>query len=188
MRRWLVPLLSVGAAAAGAVAYVTTSAAATSSSHCHRYRCVSGVSIRAVPDPSTEGVPVTISGGVSGRGRAGASVVLWHRLLTSHRFTRVSFTRANSSGRYTFFRADGVVSTNRQWYVVVDGHFSRVLSERVHALVTLNVSDTAPAVGEKVTLVRPREPVPQRRTGFARATQGRPALADDRAAAARFAL
>ncbi|HWE32808.1 MAG TPA: alkaline phosphatase family protein [Solirubrobacteraceae bacterium] len=151
MRRWLVPLLSLIAATGGAVAYVSASAAATSSSNCHRYGCVSGVSIDAVPDPSTADAPVTISGGVSGRGRAGATVGLWHRLAHTYKFTRVGSTDANASGRYTFSRADGVVTTNRQWYVAVDGHFSRVIRESVHALLALNPSDPAPSVGEHVT-------------------------------------
>jgi phospholipase C len=151
MRRWLVPLLSVVAVGAGAIAYVAASAAASSASHCHRFACVHGVSLHAVPDPSTEGAAVTIFGGVRGPGRAGATVALWHRLPGTSKFTRVSETHANSSGRYTFFRADGVVTTNRQWYVVAGGHFSHVIHESVHALVTLNASDSAPTVGEHVT-------------------------------------
>ena len=74
---------------------------------------------------------------IFGRAPAGSRVVLWHRINPAPAFTVVSRTTANSAGRYEFARAKGVVTTNRNWYVVANGRRSRTVHERVIALVTL---------------------------------------------------
>ena len=55
-------------------------------------------------------------------------------------FTAVQSTRTDTSGAYEFTRADGRVDTNRECYVVAGGIRSRVVLERVAALVSLGVS------------------------------------------------
>jgi hypothetical protein len=70
--------------------------------------------ISAAPNPTTAGDPVVIFGTAP----AGAKVVLWHRINPAPRFTRVQQTTADAAGRYELTRADGVVTTNRNWFVV----------------------------------------------------------------------
>ncbi|HEU4978037.1 MAG TPA: hypothetical protein VFT42_04005 [Solirubrobacteraceae bacterium] len=89
--------------------------------------------IGAAPNPTTAGDPVVIFGTAP----PGSRVVLWHRVNPAPRFTPVQRTTADSAGRYEFSRADGVVTSNRNWFVRVDGRRSRTVHERVFALVTL---------------------------------------------------
>jgi hypothetical protein len=89
--------------------------------------------IAAAPNPTTAGDPVVIFGTAP----AGARVVLWHRVNPAPFFTPVQRTTADASGRYEFSRADGVVTTNRNWFVVAGGRRSATVHERVFALVTL---------------------------------------------------
>jgi hypothetical protein len=93
--------------------------------------------IAAAPNPTTAGDPVVIYGNAP----AGAKVVLWHRINPRPRFTRVQQTTADAAGRYEFTRADGVVDSNRNWYVVSQGRRSRTVHERVSAQVTLDGPD-----------------------------------------------
>ena len=93
--------------------------------------------ISAAPNPTTTGDPVVIFGTAP----AGAKVVLWHRIARRPRFTVVQRTTADSAGRYEFTRADGVVTTNRNWYVVSGGRRSRTVHERVSAELSLSGPD-----------------------------------------------
>ena len=70
--------------------------------------------ITAAPNPTTSGDPMVIFG----RAPAGAKVVLWHRINPAPRFTPIQRTTASPQGTYEFPRADGVVTTNRDWFVV----------------------------------------------------------------------
>src|ERR1700750_2675531 len=122
--------------------------------------------ITAAPNPTTTGDPVVIFGTAP----AGAKVVLWHRINPAPRFTRVQQTTADAAGRYEFTRADGVVVSNRNWFVVSQGRRSTTVHERVSAEVTINGPDgqalvtgtpytfsgtvSPPHVGERVLLQR----------------------------------
>ena len=88
--------------------------------------------ITAAPNPITSGDPVVIYGTAD----PGATVVLWHRINPARVFTVVQRTTADSAGRYEFTRADGVVTTNRNWYVRATGRRSTTVHERVSALVS----------------------------------------------------
>src|SRR5436190_5259370 len=111
--------------------------------------------INAAPNPTTSGDPMVIFG----RAPAGAKVVLWHRINPAPRFTPIQRTTATSAGRYEFARADGVVTTNRNWFVVVDGRRSRIVHERVFALVTINgPTNTDLVTGLPVTFYRQVSP------------------------------
>jgi len=90
--------------------------------------------INAAPNPTTSGDPMVIFG----RAPAGAKVVLWHRINPAPRFTPIQRTTASPQGTYEFPRADGVVTTNRNWFVVVDRRRSRIVHERVFALLTID--------------------------------------------------
>jgi plastocyanin len=93
--------------------------------------------ITAAPNPTTTGDPVVIFGTAP----AGAKVVLWHRIAGRPVFTVVQRTTADSAGRYEFTRADGVVTTNRNWFVMSKGRRSRTVHEKVSAEISLSGPD-----------------------------------------------
>jgi hypothetical protein len=135
-------------AACTAIAAALGAAVPGASAAVHHATATTAPTITAAPNPNTAGDPVVIFG----QATPGASVVLWHRVNPAPRFTPVSRTTATSTGRYEFTRADGVVTTNRNWYVVVGGRRSRVVHERVFALVTLRgPSDSNVVTGAPVT-------------------------------------
>ena len=95
------------------------------------------VSINVAPHTITAGDPVVIFGRLSGPNRSGRVVHLFHHVPGVPGFQLVQNTTTDSVGAYEFMRADGVVDTNRVWFVTSDGAFSRPIRERVHAQVTL---------------------------------------------------
>ena len=111
------------------------------------------VSILAAPNPIVAGDAMLIYGKLAnggGRRVANQRVVLWHRVNPAATFTPVQSTRTDASGFYEFARADGVVISNRNWYVVADGTRSRTLHERVFAQLTLQASSTTTATDTPV--------------------------------------
>jgi hypothetical protein len=140
-RRSRVAVATVVIAALGAGAGASTALAAPAAAG-------RAPTIHAAPNPDTVGDPVVICG----RAPAGARVVLWHRINPAPVFTPVSRTRADASGRYEFLRAEGVVTTNRNWFVVAGHRRSRTVHEKVIALVTLSgPSDTNVQTGVPTT-------------------------------------
>jgi phospholipase C len=112
--------------------------------------CVQSITIGSTPDPSVTGEPVGITGQVLGA-QAGTVVRLWHRLPGQRRFHRVQRTTTDGSGHYTFSRADGVVTTNREWYVTSEGRRSPIIEQRVQAIVSFATSNANPGPGDVVT-------------------------------------
>lgn len=111
-----------------------------------------GLTIAATPDPITAGQGVLIYGQLTGRNNAGKRIWLFHRINPAHRFTPVSVTRTNSSGFYEFVRADGVVESNRNWFVLGPGNrHSRTIHELVSAVVTLSASAASATTAQDVT-------------------------------------
>jgi hypothetical protein len=104
-----------------------------------------GLTIRTSEDPISAGQGVLIYGQLMGPDSAGKRIWLFHRIDPAGHFTPVGVTRTNSAGFYEFIRADGVVKSNRNWFVLGprDTH-SRTVHEWVSAVVTLN-ADTATA-------------------------------------------
>lgn len=99
------------------------------------------ITIHAQPDPITAGDPVVIFGRLFGRLHGGRLVVLFHRAADQRGgFIPVQATRTDPSGAYEFSRADGAVLTNRAWYVASAGAVSRIVLERVQAVVSVNVT------------------------------------------------
>ncbi|MEA2297474.1 MAG: hypothetical protein QOF77_410 [Solirubrobacteraceae bacterium] len=96
------------------------------------------ISINVSANPVVAGDPLLIYGRLTGPNDAGRQVTLWHRVNPAPRFTVVQRTQTDANGYYAFSRADGVVTSNRNWYVQSLGARSRTLHERVFALVTLN--------------------------------------------------
>ena len=129
-----------GAAVLSACAIAAVGAAVATAAPQHAFHG-RVISIHAQPDPITAGDPVTIFGRLFGRHRADRLVVLYHRGPGRFaRFVPVQTTRTDSTGAYELDRADGVVDTNRFWFVAAAGVRSRVVFERVMAQVTLNVT------------------------------------------------
>lgn len=102
-----------------------------------------GLTIHAVPNPISAGDAVLIWGQLKGPDNGGQTIRLYHRINPRPFFSLVSTTRTNSAGQYEFVRAEGVVLTNRNWFVRGPGNtHSRTVHEHVQALVTLSASST----------------------------------------------
>lgn len=102
-----------------------------------------GLTIAATPDPITAGEGVLIYGQLKGPANAHRRIWLFHRINPADRFTPVSVTRTDGSGFYEFVRADGVVVSNRNWFVLgPHGTHSRTIHELVSSVLTLNASES----------------------------------------------
>lgn len=102
------------------------------------------LTIAAVPNPILAGEGVLVYGRLFGPDNSRQVIRLYHRLGGSGQgFTEIGVTQTNQFGEYEFNRADGVVMTNRDWFVRgPDGSHSRTVHERVAALITVNASMT----------------------------------------------
>lgn len=98
-----------------------------------------GLTIATTPNPINSGDGVLIYGALRGTDLGGQTINLYHRVGDQHGFTLVGHTTTDSVGFYDFPRADGVVTTNRSWFVRGPGDsHSRTVHERVAALVNLS--------------------------------------------------
>ena len=136
---------AAGTLAVSLIAVASLAPGAASAQRIHRPRFPFGgphrITIRAVPDLIVAGDPVVIFGRLFGRHDENRLVVLYHRALDSpFGFVPVQTTVTGVGGAYEFSRADGRVDTNRRWYVASAGAVSRIVTERVAALVTLSVT------------------------------------------------
>jgi hypothetical protein len=100
------------------------------------------VSIEVAPREITAGDPVVIFGRLNCRDsavQAGQTVRLYHHLsgVPGSGVTYVQSTTTDSRGFYEFARADGVVETNRSWYVRAHDAQSARKSIKVAAQVTV---------------------------------------------------
>jgi hypothetical protein len=100
------------------------------------------ISIDVAPREITAGDPVVIFGRLTcreGAVQAGQTVLLYHHLLRrGFGFTYVQSTTTDAHGFYEFARADGVVESNRAWYVRSHGASSARKAIKVAARVTLS--------------------------------------------------
>jgi hypothetical protein len=104
-------------------------------------RCI--VSMQVAPRQIVAGDPVVIFGRlrcIDRRSAADQQVVLYHHLAGLAGFTPVQATTTDSRGFYEFARADGVVETNRSFFVRAHGARSATKRIRVAAQVTLSGS------------------------------------------------
>ena len=100
-----------------------------------------GVSIHAVPQHIIAGESVLIFGQLKGPDHANQPITLYHRINPNPGFTVIGHTRTNANGQYEFTREEGIVDTNREWFVRGPGvTHSRTVHERVDALVSLAAS------------------------------------------------
>jgi len=134
--RLRIALLAAMASTLVAVAVPSIAAAAP-----HHNR---GLTIHAAPNPIMAGDGVLIYGQLNGNDVSSKRIVLYHHISGSHTgFTRISVTTTDSHGFYEFTRAEGIVQTNRSWFVTapaLPGVHSRTIHERVAALVGLTAS------------------------------------------------
>ncbi len=102
-----------------------------------------GLTINATPDPIVTGDQVMIYGQLNTDHPGNRLIVLYHRVNPATQFSVVGTTRTNATGFYEFLRADGVVTTNRNWFVTGPGTtHSRTVHEHVAASVGLTASTT----------------------------------------------
>ena len=110
-----------------------------------------GLTISATPDPIVAGTGVLIYGQLDSGSPAGQTIRLYHRIAGARHFSLIATTPTDGHGFYEFTRAEGVVMTNRAWYVVgPDGTRSGVVHERVASTATLTESATETTTGQKV--------------------------------------
>lgn len=102
-----------------------------------------GLTIHAVPQRIIAGEAVLIFGQLEGPNDAGQTVRLYHRINPFPFFTLIGTTTTDSAGQYEFTRPEGIVLSNRNWFVrgPLATH-SRTIHERVAALVSLVASST----------------------------------------------
>jgi len=133
------PRFAVLAAVISALVVVSFPGVASAAPH-HNH----GLTINATPNPIDAGDGVLIYGQLNSTPAAGEKITLLHHLSGSGRgFTPISRTTTDSHGFYEFTRAEGIVLTNRSWFVRepgVNGVHSRTIHERVAALVSLAAS------------------------------------------------
>lgn len=97
-----------------------------------------GLTIHATPRSIVAGEAVLIYGRLLGPGHAGQVIRLYHRINPNPFFSLISTTRTDALGFYEFTRAEGIVLSNRSWFVRgPDLTHSLTVSERVAAEVTL---------------------------------------------------
>ena len=96
------------------------------------------ISITVSDNPVVAGDQLVIFGRLKGPNNGHRVVTLWHRINPRPKFTPVQQTTTDGQGFYAFFRSQGVVNSNRNWYVRSLGARSRTVHERVFSLVTLS--------------------------------------------------
>lgn len=114
-----------------------------------------GLTIHVAPKPIIAGEGVLIYGQLDSNPVAGQHIVLYHHLALSGRgFTKIGEITTDAHGFYEFTRAEGVVETNRSWYVREAGIHaihSRTVREKVAALVSLTADETTVDTRRPVT-------------------------------------
>jgi len=115
----------------------------------------SALTINATPNPILAGEGVLIYGQLNAAPVAGQTIVLYHHIAgVGGGYTAVSRTTTNAFGFYEFTRAEGLVDTNRSWFVREarsGGPQSGVVVEQVAALVSLAASAQTADAGTPVT-------------------------------------
>ncbi len=114
----------------------------------HNYR----LTISAEPNPIIAGEGVLIYGQLKGPNSSGQTIRLYHHVYGGKPgYSLVSTTTTFAGGYYEFTRAEGIVYTNRNWFVRgPNGSHSRTIHEHVAALVTLNASTTTATTGQRI--------------------------------------
>jgi hypothetical protein len=130
---------TVLACAISALAFTAIPSIASAAPHHNR-----GLTIHALPRQIIAGEAVLIYGQLKGPDHADQMITLYHRVNPAPTFSVIGTTQTNALGQYEFTRADGIVLSNRSWYVrgPLLTH-SRTVHERVAALVSLAANPTS---------------------------------------------
>lgn len=100
-----------------------------------------GLSIHAVSHSIIAREAVLIYGRLRGADHGGQVIRLYHRINPRPNFSLIGVTKTDSAGLYEFTRAEGIVLSNRSWYVRGPGFtHSHTVHERVAALISLSAS------------------------------------------------
>ena len=101
------------------------------------------LTIHASPSHIVAGDPVLIYGRLMGRDHANQEITLFHRINPAKHFTVIGHARTNGAGQFDFPRSEGVVNSDRSWFVRGPVHsHSRTIHERVAAELTISASRT----------------------------------------------
>jgi hypothetical protein len=110
-----------------------------------------GLTIRAVPHSIIAGEAVLIYGQLQGMSHSNQMIDLYHRIAPNPSYSLISSSHTNSLGQYEFTRAEGIVGTNRSWFVRGPaGTHSRTVYEQVAAEVTLAASSSSGTTGHPI--------------------------------------
>ncbi|MEA2427463.1 MAG: hypothetical protein QOF37_1091 [Thermoleophilaceae bacterium] len=96
------------------------------------------VSINVSENPVVAGDQLAIWGQLRGSNNGNRAVTLWHRINPAPNFTPVQTVQTDANGFYAIFRPQGIVNSNRNWYVKATGARSRTIHEKVFSLVSLS--------------------------------------------------
>jgi hypothetical protein len=114
-----------------------------------------GLTINATPNPIITGDAVLIYGQLNTPNRANQMIVLYHRVNPAPHFTVIGVTKTDAFGFYEFTREEGIVLTNRSWFVrapLLPGNIhSRTIHERVAAALSLAPSSITGDTGHPIT-------------------------------------
>jgi phage protein U len=143
---------AVLAASLGAVAALAAPTAATAATQTVTApTTVDGLTLAAAPSQILAGQSMIIYGRLQGPNNAGQKIVLYHKIAGRPSFTVIQTGKTNSQGYYEFLRPDGIVNTNRSWFVVgPNGTHSNTISEQVAALVSLTTGTLSTVTGQQV--------------------------------------
>src|SRR5580693_7434317 len=127
-------------------AVISLCALVPTSASAHRHRGFNGrcaIYMNVAPRQIVAGDPVVVFGRlhcVNQTNDAGQEVKLFHHLtgLPGSGYSYVQSTTTEAHGFFEFSRADGVVETNRSWYVTALGARSASRRIRVASQVSLN--------------------------------------------------
>jgi hypothetical protein len=118
---------------------------------------VPGITIKATPNPTVHGTPIRVTGDVAGV-KDGVTVRLQARRYNATTFTTVSTGKTGKNGSYSLGHRPVVNTYYRTQADTQPARQSAELLVRVRTLVGFRVSDSTPAVGQRVRfsgIVRP---------------------------------
>jgi hypothetical protein len=114
-----------------------------------------GLTINATPNPINAGDGVLIYGQLNNPPISDQTIILYHHIGGSHQgFTEIGRATTDAHGFYEFTRVEGVVLTNRSWFVReagIHGVHSRTVREHVGALVSLAASSPTALTNHPIT-------------------------------------
>ena len=143
--------IAVAASLLAALVVIVIPGAATARFR-HAPRHNRGLTINAFPNPVLAGDGVLIYGQLTGPGAGGQTIRLYHHVAGGPPgFSLIGTTTTDPLGNYEFTRAEGIVYTNRDWFVRgPDSSHSRTVHEHVEALVTATASTTIAYTGQRI--------------------------------------